>query len=79
MLITGFKVVHHRRYNIVIIGELFVEPSLFGADRRGPGDGKPALPYARSMWHRPDTRTKIADGGSLGRFTGRLGEMDHER
>jgi uncharacterized LabA/DUF88 family protein len=47
-----------RNYGYAKLSELLAATTLFGLDRRSPGDGKPAVIYARDKRHRPDKKPK---------------------
>jgi uncharacterized LabA/DUF88 family protein len=49
-----------RTYGYARLSDLMTATSLFEMDRRSPGDGKPAVLYARDKRHRPSSRPKRA-------------------
>ena len=47
-----------RNYGYVKLSDLMAATTLFEVDRRSPGDGKPAVIYARDKRHHPDRKPK---------------------
>lgn len=47
-----------RNYGYAKLSDLVIATTLFELDRRSPGDGKPAVIYARDKRHRPDKKPR---------------------
>ncbi|MGH3915941.1 MAG: NYN domain-containing protein [Pseudonocardiaceae bacterium] len=48
-----------RNYGYAKLSDLITATTLFEMNRRSPGDGKPAVVYARDKRHRPDKKPKL--------------------